>query len=147
MISIMRKAELTESQLRKVELVTRKLGDAGWNFDEWFPPFEAGENVWQEISGSYEGRDASLYFTCSIEAEQVTFLVGTKDHSQYVDFRVYPGDKLDELLDLVIQHQDIVSLSSYRGFVRAMRYLCGEVFWEEQGFEGPLVTDEDLEES
>lgn len=143
----MRKAELTGEQLKTVERVTRKLSASGWDFDEWLPQFEAGGRVWPEVPAGYEGSPAaSLFFTYSLDSEYVNVLISSKDHSHFVTFRFYTGSKLDELLDLLIQNQDAVTISNYRGLVRKMRDLCGGAFWEEQGLEGPPVTDEDLEE-
>lgn len=145
----MRKEELTQSQLERIELVTDRLGDAGWNFFDWLPEFEAGDEVWPELFAEYtDSAHVNLYFTYSLEPEYVAVGIQIKDKSDYVEFRVYPVERqFDELLELIVKRQDVMTYSDYPSFVRAMRDICGDVFWEEQGLEGEIVTDAELDGS
>lgn len=140
----MNRADLTESQLIRIKLVMSKLGRTGWDLEGWLTSYESIDAVWPEVEAFYESETASLCVTYSIESEHVSVLVGTKDHEEYVEFRVYPENKLEELLELIIEYQDTVSFDDYRDLLRSMRDLCGGAFWEQQGFEGPPVTDEEL---
>jgi hypothetical protein len=140
----MNRAELTESQLTGIKLVMRKLGGAGWDLEGWMSSFESIDQVWPEVEAFYDNTMASLCVTYSFTSDYIAVLVGTKDHSQYIEFRVYLGNKLEEALDLIIDYQDTVSFDDYHALLRSMKDLCGAAFWEQQGFEGPPVTDDEL---
>ncbi len=128
----MRKGEMSEQQLAERDLLVEKADAAGWYTG-------AIEELFQEdfISVQPEGRAehtndfANLEVTYHAEHRYVGLLVSVKDDlSDFVRYRFRCGERLAEVLDLLLGAKDTLTPDNHTELAKRAIDICEDVFLE-----------------
>lgn len=123
----MRKKEMSEEQLADRETVVKRLKKAGWSGTAFNELFDAGDFIYDEASMEYDNRSMLLTVNYTASNATLTLRLEVKSGKQVV-LVIEFGDKLKELLELIVSFQKKVSPTNYKDYGRKVLKLCPNTF-------------------
>ena len=126
----MKKAEMSDAQLRVRQDLTRLLTNAGWDLRAWETLFEADDvSLDPELQAEYSHGHTREVFGWSVERDEIILRIEDADTPAHL-FRVPSRDIEVSLLDVLVANQDQISTSSFGAALRLLADIAGVVYWE-----------------
>lgn len=127
----MLKTEMTQQQLKNRSLFLGKLREAGWKVNKgWELLFEQGHSVTPEAQTEYQNPMFELRLSYCVERDYILWECVGRNNPIVLSLRFYLQEKLDIILDTIVEVQDTVSPDNFTDFVKKMVHLCDTVLIE-----------------
>lgn len=128
----MYKRDMTGKQIAERNLFMEKVTAAGWDGSGWAELFETDMfDVHPEGRAEYVNERAHLVLEYLAAEECLTLLVEAHDEDKdMMKYRLYFGERLENLLDSIIACQEELSTKSFTSLIKKTIPLCRSVFYE-----------------
>ena len=144
----MKKNELSLRQVNLMNRFIEKLTKVEWYFENkvWFEGFENDKDVWPDAELSFLGENSKLLVSFNPGNNYFSLLIGDLDEVEFKEYRIYFGDKFDEILKFLIDFQSKISLENLSAFLLGLLKITKEVYNENQGLLEDRVSGDEYNE-
>jgi hypothetical protein len=125
---MMRKQEMSESQLRDRERIAESMQAAGWrassNENEMF---DQGLSVMREVVMEYSCPEVSLAIFYRADQNALYLSMDMPDESS-IELRMDVDARLDDLLGVITAFQDKLTQTNYKEHIRSLIAVCKNIY-------------------
>jgi hypothetical protein len=126
----MKKAEMSDAQLKVRQDLKHLLSRAGWDLRGWETLFETDDiSLEPELQAEYSHGHTREVFGWSAERNEIILRIEDEVTPPHL-FRIPSRDNEVSLANVLVANQDQISTSSFGAAIRWLADIAGVVYWE-----------------
>lgn len=133
---------MNNKQINERQLVVNLLGEAGWIETEHSKKFETEFWLYKEAVLDYDNTSMKMTVEYCAENEDLTYMM-TDVTNMGIILRIVYGDKLAEILNLIVSFQNAITSDNYKRYIKKLINVSPKVSLDlgEEGGLTELVDD------
>jgi hypothetical protein len=114
------KDDMSARSLEDRQHFLQRLERAGWSVNGWNELFDTGSDVDPEAEATYAGPVFDLYLASHAHPGYLAFDLEQRDGPDVVRLRLYPRERISQLIDRITAAQDTLDAENYADLIKSL---------------------------